>query len=296
MIEDRDLRARCRTDEPGLRTAAAADCSPSGAPPRSCRTPRSTGTPNAPRGCSSTAIGSAADEERMKRAVSATIPRDRRTRASIAWCIVGTAVYQVGCSRGAIEESRPGGIRGCRRSGRPRRARRAAPRRARGCGRAASRSGSGRRGSALSVVGDVSGGSDQVPLGQRHELRPRCRSGGVKDERDVVGAAQRSRAAGLGPLSRLKTPAGASASRSSSSTAIPRTWAAARTGESRSPRRRRHVPSGRRDRSPFRSAIAGLRGAQIAAQARARNDVAASGPFWTTSATRSLDLIPRSLV
>src|ERR1051325_11778587 len=58
-----------------------------------------TGTPNVFSSCSITVTGSEDDDERMKRrrcdlSASALLAARRR----IAWCIVGTPEYQVGCT------------------------------------------------------------------------------------------------------------------------------------------------------------------------------------------------------
>jgi len=56
-----------------------------------------TGAPNVSLNARMTCAGSDAEEERMKRSLVAAITsRFRSARARIAWCIVGTAVYQVG--------------------------------------------------------------------------------------------------------------------------------------------------------------------------------------------------------
>ena len=99
IVHDRRPRpGRGGPTEPGLRAPAAAGWSPSGARPRSCRRPRSP----APKASSSSAItcggerGRGGADEAQRRA-------GRRIRvalgaARIAWCMVGTAVYQVGSS------------------------------------------------------------------------------------------------------------------------------------------------------------------------------------------------------
>src|SRR5260221_8387122 len=56
-----------------------------------------TGAPNVSSSACSTCGGSEAEDERMNRSLALrTISPLRAARARIAWCIVGTAVYQLG--------------------------------------------------------------------------------------------------------------------------------------------------------------------------------------------------------
>ena len=56
-----------------------------------------TGQPKVDSSSAMTCAGSEAEEERMKRSfAAATISGLRAARDRIAWCMVGTAVYQVG--------------------------------------------------------------------------------------------------------------------------------------------------------------------------------------------------------
>ncbi len=124
----------------------------------------------------------------MKRSPAArATSRWWRARIRIAWCMVGTAVYQVGRHRFEPFEE-PERVE----------ARRAAHRGAGG-------ERAGHRGDqAVDVeqrhdveadiarrerkrAADVAGGGGEIGVGERHDLRPRGGAGGVQHERDVAG-------------------------------------------------------------------------------------------------------------
>ena len=83
-----------------MRTPAAAGCWPSGARPRSSRRPRAPGRRTPPR--ARAGRGPAARPTTSARSAAGPPPEldsaCSRARARTAWCIVGTAVYQVGSS------------------------------------------------------------------------------------------------------------------------------------------------------------------------------------------------------
>ena len=88
-------------------TAAAAGCWSSDGLPRSCRRPRRREPQNARSSPSETETGNAADDERTKRSAWPGTSAGLAERASrIAWCIVGTAVVQVGSSASSQSKNR----------------------------------------------------------------------------------------------------------------------------------------------------------------------------------------------
>ena len=99
LVHDCDLRPRRQPHASrACAPAAAAGCTPSGAPPPSSRTPpppaprtRPPAPPSPAAATTRTTTGSAAAPNRPRLLAGLS-----RTRIRIAWCIVGTAVYQLG--------------------------------------------------------------------------------------------------------------------------------------------------------------------------------------------------------